>query len=267
MARIELDGGDCRTAHDDDALFVLLEKLLNHVDNLLICEHYKTLKKLAEGIFSYNVIEAVTKFLCFHRLKNCVTGCHSRIQENSPKRKEEKGLSLKIDFYLELLVLSCPGLRRCSFHGRRSLSGCRKLEAGIPWVPSSSSLLPAPSRKSIHPTTVVDRHKQQRRRLVDLLRHINMLWAKGARSSGRALRDAPGPAPHGHGAISGQILYRRACSQFSMRSKWSSSVQEALLEVAPPAIMCQPEALVVQQAGRQATARQDNKKRPWKRSP
>ena len=64
-------------------------------------------------------------------------------------------------------------------------------------------LLPAPSRKSIHPTTVVDRHKQQRRRLVDLLRHINMLWAKGARSSGRALqRDAPGPAPHGHGAIS-----------------------------------------------------------------
>ena len=113
-------------------------------------------------------------------------------------------------------------------------------------------LLPAPSRKSIHPTTVVDRHKQQRRRLVDLLRHINMLWAKGARSSGRALRDAPGPAPHGHGAISGQILYRRACSQFSVRSKWSSSSVQALLEVAPPAIMWQPEALVVRQAGKQA---------------
>ena len=104
--------------------------------------------------------------------------------------------------------------------------------------------LPAPtSRKSIHPTTVVDRHKQQRRRLVDLLRHINMLWAKGARSSGRALRDAPGPAPHGHGAISGQILYRRACSQFSMRSKWSSSTPSS--KVAPPAIIWQPEALVV----------------------
>ena len=57
--------------------------------------------------------------------------------------------------------------------------------------------LPAPSsRKSIHPTTVVDRHKQQRRRLVDLLRHINMLWAKGARSRrpGSPRRAGPGAA-------------------------------------------------------------------------
>ena len=127
--------------------------------------------------------------------------------------------------------------------------------------------LPAPtSRKSIHPTTVVDRHKQQRRRLVDLLRHINMLWAKGARSSGRALRDAPGPAPHGHGAISGQILYRRACSQFSMRSKWSSS---ALLDSQLSRASCNNLAAwgVGGPTGRQASARQDNKKRPWRRSP
>ena len=135
------------------------------------------------------------------------------------------------DFYLDLLVLSWRSSSTEEICLPRPPVGfcCRKLSRdtlAVEWDPRSESsrLLPAPPEtKSIHPTTVVDRHKQQRRRLVDLLRHINMLWAKGARSSGRALRDAPGPAPHGHGAISGQILYRRACSQFSMRSKWSSS--------------------------------------------
>ena len=164
-----------------------------------------------------------------------MTVCQN-MREQSPKkeRKERKALTEK-DFYLAPVVLSWPQGSAEMFLPRPPVALCVQEAGGRDTLGAVLLLLPAPTRKSIHPTTVVDRHKQQR--LVDLLRHINMLWAKGARSSGRALqRDAPGPAPHGHGAISGQILYRRACSQFSMRSKWSSSAPSS--KVAPPAIMC-----------------------------
>ena len=48
-----------------------------------------------------------------------------------------------------------------------------------------------------------------------------------------------------------RILYRRACSQFSMRSKWRCRRYLTPSKVAPPAIMWQPEALW---SGRQALA-------------
>ena len=163
-----------------------------------------------------------------------MTVCQN-MREQSPKkeRKERKALTVK-DFYLAPVVLSWPQGSAEMFLPRPPVALCVQEAGGRDTLGAVLLLLPAPTRKSIHPTTVVDRHKQQR--LVDLLRHINMLWAKGARSSGRALqRDAPGPAPHGHGAISGQILYRRACSQFSMRSKWSSSaLLDSQQSLAPP---------------------------------
>ena len=188
--------------------------------------------------------------------------CHNTAEKNSPrsgKEEEKKGALLtkkKIDFYLELLLFcpAAPGPAPMEMFLPRPPVGLWLQEAG---GRDTLLLLPAPpASKSIHPTTVVDRHKQQRRRLVDLLRHINMLWAKGAcrsralRSKGKTRR-----ARRRTDTALFRILYRRACSQFSMRSK--SSV-EALLDsqqqrVAPPAIMWQPEALW--SAGRQTVAR------------
>ena len=94
-------------------------------------------------------------------------------------RKEEKGLSLKLTSTLSLLFCPVP-LAAEMFLPRPPVALWSQEAGGRDTLGAVLLSLPAPSRKSIHPTTVVDRHKQQRRRLVDLLRHINMLWAKGA---------------------------------------------------------------------------------------
>ena len=161
--------------------------------------------------------------------------------------RSEKALTenTETDFYLDLLVLSWRSSSTEEICLPRPPVGfcCRKLSRdtlAVEWDPRSESsrLLPAPPEtKSIHPTTVVDRHKQQqRRRLVDLLRHINMLWAKGARSSGRALqRDAPGPAPHGHGAISGPIVVpARLLAIFHEGASGAEALLDSQQSLAPP---------------------------------
>ena len=117
------------------------------------------------------------------------------MREQSPKkeRKERKALTEK-DFYLAPVVLSWPQGSAEMFLPRPPVALCVQEAGGRDTLGAVLLLLPAPTRKSIHPTTVVDRHKQQR--LVDLLRHINMLWAKGARSRrpGSPRRAGPGAA-------------------------------------------------------------------------
>ena len=157
------------------------------------------------------------------------------MREQSPKkeRKERKALTVK-DFYLAPVVLSWPQGSAEMFLPRPPVALCVQEAGGRDTLGAVLLLLPAPTRKSIHPTTVVDRHKQQR--LVDLLRHINMLWAKGARSSGRALqRDAPGPAPHGHGAISGPIVVpARLLAIFHEGASGAEALLDSQQSLAPP---------------------------------
>ena len=148
------------------------------------------------------------------------------------------------DFYLDLLVLSWRSSSTEEICLPRPPVGfcCRKLSRdtlAVEWDPRSESsrLLPAPPEtKSIHPTTVVDRHKQQqRRRLVDLLRHINMLWAKGAAAL-RAVRARRRTDP---ALFRGRFLRTGAHSRnFPRRSKstWRYLTPG---KVAPPAIMWQ----------------------------
>ena len=75
----------------------------------------------------------------------------------------------------------------------------------------------------------------------------------------------PGPTPDGPGAISGQIPYRRALSQFSKEEQ----VDLALLDSRQSRASCNNVAGASRRweasgkVSRQATARQDNKKRPW----
>ena len=177
------------------------------------------------------------------------------------------------DFYLDLLVLSWRSSSTEEICLPRPPVGfcCRKLSRdtlAVEWDPRSESsrLLPAPPEtKSIHPTTVVDRHKQQqRRRLVDLLRHINMLWAKGAAAL-RAVRARRRTDP---ALFRGRFLYRRALSQFSKEEQ----VDLALLDSRQSRASCNNVAGASRRweasgkVSRQATARQDNKKRPWSRA-
>ena len=163
-----------------------------------------------------------------------MTVCQN-MREQSPKkeRKERKALTEK-DFYLAPVVLSWPQGSAEMFLPRPPVALCVQEAGGRDTLGAVLLSLPAPSRKSIHPTTVVDRHKQQR--LVDLLRHINMLWAKGARSSGRALqRDAPGPAPHGHGAISGPIVVpARLLAIFHEGASGAEALLDSQQSLAPP---------------------------------
>ena len=169
------------------------------------------------------------------------------------------------DFYLDLLVLSWRSSSTEEICLPRPPVGfcCRKLSRdtlAVEWDPRSESsrLLPAPPEtKSIHPTTVVARHKQQqRRRLVDLLRHINMLWAKGAAAL-RAVRARRRTDP---ALFRGRFRTGAHSRNFPRRSKstWRYLTPG---KVAPPAIMWRGEASG--KVSRQATARQDNKKRPW----
>ena len=150
-------------------------------------------------------------------------------------------------------------LRRCSFHGRRSLSGPRKLEAGIP--SSSSVYLRPAAARAFTPQQSSTGTSNSAGDLWTCYAISTCYGRKAPAAAGRALRDAPGPAPHGHGAISGQILYRRACSQFSSRSKWSfPALLDSRLSRASPAIICAAPGVC---GPATASARQDNKKRPW----
>ena len=141
--------------------------------------------------------------------------CHNK--KNSPRsRKEEEeeeegGLCSLRRRLTSTLGCSCSVLLlqlqwRCSFHGRRSVSGCRKLEAGIP----SSSYLRHPQARAFTPQQSSTATSNSAGDLWTCYAISTCYGRKAPAAAGLSTpnRDAPGPAPHGHGAISDSVPAR-----------------------------------------------------------
>ena len=203
----------------------LLNKPLNHIDNLFTQERWTTFKKLLRGFFLL-ICSTWVKWSC-HQVSPTQTAFtgekhwqYVKTWESNPQRKKERKGRLSLRRTSTLLLLFCPGPRdprRCFFHGRRSLSVCRKLEAGIPWVPSSSSYLRRPAR------AFTPQQSSTATSNSDLWTcyAISTCYGRKAPAAQAGLSSETRRARRrtDTALFRGRLLYRRACSQFSMREQ------------------------------------------------
>ena len=175
------------------------------------------------------------------------------------------------DFYLDLLVLSWRSSSSEEICLPRPPVGfcCRKLSRdtlAVEWDPRSESsrLLPALCARDQEHSPHNSRRPPQATAQATCGPVTPYQHVMGERRCGSPR--GPGPTPDGPGAISGQIPpYRRALSQFFLEEQ----VDLAFLDSRQSRASCNNVAAasrrweVSGKVSRQATARQDNKKRPW----